>query len=240
MDHTLKQRQSSAILLEGLQVTLPSRAGPVAILRGIDLSVQVGDAIAVVGPSGSGKSTLLMVIAGLEQATAGRVSVLGTDFAGLDEDSLARLRAANIGIVFQFFHLVPTMTAIENVALPLEFLDHHDAFNASRTSLAEVGLSHRETHFPGQLSGGEQQRVAIARALSTRPSLILADEPTGNLDLATGAQVMDLLFTLRERTGATLLLITHDRSLAKRCDRIVSLADGRIVGAGAKRRVAAS
>jgi putative ABC transport system ATP-binding protein len=240
MDHTLKQRQSPAILLEGLQVTLPSRAGPVAILRGIDLSVQVGDAIAVVGPSGSGKSTLLMVIAGLEQATAGRVSVLGTDFAGLDEDSLARLRAANIGIVFQSFHLVPTMTAIENVALPLEFLDHHDAFNASRTSLAEVRLSHRETHFPGQLSGGEQQRVAIARALSTRPSLILADEPTGNLDLATGAQVMDLLFTLRERTAATLLLITHDRSLAKRCDRIVSLADGRIVGAGAKRRVAAS
>ena len=238
MDHTLKQ--PPAILLEGLQVTLPSRAGPVAILRGIDLSVQVGDAIAVVGPSGSGKSTLLMVIAGLEQATAGRVSVLGTDFAGLDEDSLARLRAANIGIVFQSFHLVPTMTAIENVALPLEFLDHHDAFNASRTSLAEVGLSHRETHFPGQLSGGEQQRVAIARALSTRPSLILADEPTGNLDLATGAQVMDLLFTLRERTAATLLLITHDRSLAKRCDRIVSLADGRIVGAGAKRRVAAS
>jgi putative ABC transport system ATP-binding protein len=240
MDHTLKQRQSPAILLEGLQVTLPSRAGPIAILRGIDLSVQVGDAIAVVGPSGSGKSTLLMVIAGLEQATAGRVSVLGTDFAGLDEDSLARLRAANIGIVFQSFHLVPTMTAIENVALPLEFLDHHDAFNASRTSLAEVRLSHRETHFPGQLSGGEQQRVAIARALSTRPSLILADEPTGNLDLATGAQVMDLLFTLRERTAATLLLITHDRSLAKRCDRIVSLADGRIVGAGAKRRVAAS
>jgi putative ABC transport system ATP-binding protein len=238
MDHTLKQ--PPAILLEGLHVTLPSRAGPVAILRGIDLSVQVGDAIAVVGPSGSGKSTLLMVIAGLERATQGRVSVLGTDFAGLDEDGLARLRAANIGIVFQSFHLVPTMTAIENVALPLEFLDHHDAFNASRTSLAEVGLSHREAHFPGQLSGGEQQRVAIARALSTRPSLILADEPTGNLDLATGAQVMDLLFTLKERTAATLLLITHDRSLAKRCDRIVSLADGRIVGAGAKRRVSAS
>jgi putative ABC transport system ATP-binding protein len=238
MDHTLKQ--PPAILLEGLHVTLPSRAGPVAILRGIDLSVQVGDAIAVVGPSGSGKSTLLMVIAGLERATQGRVSVLGTDFAGLDEDGLARLRAANIGIVFQSFHLVPTMTAIENVALPLEFLDHHDVFNASRTSLVEVGLSHRETHFPGQLSGGEQQRVALARALSTRPSLILADEPTGNLDLATGAQVMDLLFTLKERTGATLLLITHDRSLARRCDRVVSLADGRIVGAGAKRRVAAS
>jgi putative ABC transport system ATP-binding protein len=240
MDHTLKQRQPPAIALDDLHVTLPSRAGPVAILRGIDLSVPAGDAIAVVGPSGSGKSTLLMVIAGLERATEGRVSVLGTDLATLDEDGLARLRAANIGIVFQSFHLVPTMTAIENVALPLEFLDQDDAFGASRAALAEVGLAHRETHFPGQLSGGEQQRVAMARALAPRPSLILADEPTGNLDLATGAQVMDLLFTLKERTAATLLLITHDRILAKRCDRIVSLADGRIVSTGAKRRVAAS
>ena len=211
-----------------------------AILRGIELEVATGDSIAVVGPSGSGKSTLLMVIAGLESATEGRVRVVGADYATLDEDGLARLRAANIGIVFQSFHLVPTMTAIENVALPLEFLDQEDAFNAARAALAEVGLSHREAHFPGQLSGGEQQRVAIARALSTRPALILADEPTGNLDLATGAVVMDLLFTLKERTGATLLLITHDRSLAKRCDRIVSLADGRIVKPGAKRKVAAS
>ena len=238
MDHSLKQ--TPAILLEDLQVTLPSRAGPVAILRGIELEVATGDSIAVVGPSGSGKSTLLMVIAGLESATEGRVRVVGADYATLDEDGLARLRAANIGIVFQSFHLVPTMTAIENVALPLEFLDQEDAFNAARAALAEVGLSHREAHFPGQLSGGEQQRVAIARALSTRPALILADEPTGNLDLATGAVVMDLLFTLKERTGATLLLITHDRSLAKRCDRIVSLADGRIVKPGAKRKVAAS
>jgi len=238
MDHSLKQ--TPAILLEDVQVTLPSRAGPVAILRGIELEVATGDSIAVVGPSGSGKSTLLMVIAGLESATEGRVRVVGADYATLDEDGLARLRAANIGIVFQSFHLVPTMTAIENVALPLEFLDQEDAFNAARAALAEVGLSHREAHFPGQLSGGEQQRVAIARALSTRPALILADEPTGNLDLATGAVVMDLLFTLKERTGATLLLITHDRSLAKRCDRIVSLADGRIVKPGAKRKVAAS
>ncbi|HEX7533330.1 MAG TPA: ATP-binding cassette domain-containing protein [Methyloceanibacter sp.] len=238
MDHTLKQ--PPAILLEDVHVTLPSRAGPVAILRGIDIEVASGEAIAVVGPSGSGKSTLLMVIAGLESATEGRVHVVGADYATLDEDGLARLRAANIGIVFQSFHLVPTMTAIENVALPLEFLDHEDAFNAARAALAEVGLSHREAHFPGQLSGGEQQRVAIARALSTRPALILADEPTGNLDLATGAVVMDLLFTLKERTGATLLLITHDRSLAKRCDRIVSFADGRIVKPGAKRKVAAS
>jgi putative ABC transport system ATP-binding protein len=240
MDHTVEARKPPAILLEGVEVTLPSRAGPVAILRGIDLEVPNGDAIAVVGPSGSGKSTLLMVTAGLERATGGRVAVVGADYAALDEDGLARLRAANIGIVFQSFHLVPTMTALENVALPLEFLGEDDAFSKARAALGEVGLSHRESHFPGQLSGGEQQRVAIARALSPRPQLILADEPTGNLDLTTGAIVMDLLFTLRERTGATLLLITHDRSLAKRCDRIVSLADGRIVSMGTKRKVAAS
>jgi len=238
MDQTLKQRP--AIELEGVHVTLPSRAGAVAILRGIDLAVPSGEAVAVVGPSGSGKSTLLMVIAGLERATAGRVTVVGTDLATLDEDGLARLRAANIGIVFQSFHLVPTMTAIENVALPMEFLGKDDAFTVARDALAEVGLSHRESHFPGQLSGGEQQRVAIARALATSPTLILADEPTGNLDLATGASVMDLLFTLKEKTGATLLLITHDSELAKRCDRIVSLADGQVVKAGAKRRAAAS
>jgi putative ABC transport system ATP-binding protein len=238
MDQSVKPRCAPAILLEGVHVTLPSRAGPVDILRGIDLRVPTGEAVAIVGPSGSGKSTLLMVIAGLERATEGRVEVVGADLGSLDEDGLARLRAANIGIVFQSFHLVPTMTALENVALPLEFLDHDDAFAASRAALAEVGLSHREAHFPGQLSGGEQQRVAMARALAPGPALILADEPTGNLDLATGAQVMDLLFALKERTGATLLLITHDRTLAKRCDRIVSLADGRIVS-GAKRRVAA-
>ena len=238
MDQSVKPRRAPAILLEGVHVTLPSRAGPVDILRGIDLRVPTGEAVAIVGPSGSGKSTVLMVIAGLERATEGRVEVVGADLGSLDEDGLARLRAANIGIVFQSFHLVPTMTALENVALPLEFLDHDDAFAAARAALAEVGLSHREAHFPGQLSGGEQQRVAMARALAPGPALILADEPTGNLDLATGAQVMDLLFTLKERTGATLLLITHDRTLAKRCDRIVSLADGRIVS-GAKRRVAA-
>jgi putative ABC transport system ATP-binding protein len=240
MDHSLQQRQPPAILLEGVEVTLPSRAGPVAILRGIDLKVPAGEAVAIVGPSGSGKSTLLMIVAGLERATSGRVEVVGADYAKLDEDGLARLRAANIGIVFQSFHLVPTMTAIENVALPLEFLGEDHDLAKAREALAEVGLSHRETHFPSQLSGGEQQRVAIARALAPRPALILADEPTGNLDLATGAQVMDLLFTLKERTGATLLLITHDRALAKRCGRIVSLADGRIVSASAKRKVAAS
>jgi putative ABC transport system ATP-binding protein len=240
MDHTLQDRNRPAILLEDVHVTLTSRAGPVSILRGIDLSVVRGESIAVVGRSGSGKSTLLMVIAGLERATQGRVEVVGADLNRLDEDGLARLRAANIGIVFQSFHLVPTMTALENVALPLEFLDRGDAFERARAALAEVGLAHREAHFPGQLSGGEQQRVALARALSPKPSLILADEPTGNLDLTTGAQVMDLLFDLKEYTGATLLLITHDPSLTKRCDSIVSLADGRIVAPKAKRKASVS
>jgi len=239
MDQTLQDRKP-AIHLEDVHVTLPSRAGPVPILRGIDLNVPRGQAIAVVGRSGSGKSTLLMIIAGLERATRGRVEVVGADLSRLDEDGLARLRAANIGIVFQSFHLVPTMTALENVALPLEFLGRDDAFERARAALADVGVSHREAHFPGQLSGGEQQRVALARALGSRPALILADEPTGNLDLTTGAQVMDLLFDLKERTGATLLLITHDRSLTKRCDRTVSLADGRIVAREGKRRVSAS
>lgn len=232
MDQTLKQSQP-AIRLEDVHVTLPSRAGPVAILRGLDLSVAAGESIAVVGRSGSGKSTLLMIIAGLERATQGRVTVLGADFASLNEDDLARLRAANIGIVFQSFHLVPTMTAIENVALPLEFLDRDDAFDAARAALAEVGLTHRETHFPGQLSGGEQQRVAMARALAPKPSLILADEPTGNLDIDTGKQILELLFALKREEGATLLLVTHDPALAKRCDRIAQVRDGRIV-AGAQ------
>ncbi|MGH7124775.1 MAG: ABC transporter ATP-binding protein [Stellaceae bacterium] len=229
MDHTVKTRKPPAILLEGVEVTLPSRAGPVAILRGIDLEVPAGDAIAVVGPSGSGKSTLLMVVAGLESATGGRVTVVGADYATLDEDGLARLRAANIGIVFQSFHLVPTMTALENVALPLEFLGRNDAFVKARAALGEVGLSHREAHFPGQLSGGEQQRVAIARALSTHPTLILADEPTGNLDGATGRLVIDCLFAEHARNGTGLMLITHDPSLAERCDRQLHLKDGRIV-----------
>ena len=231
MDQTV--RPTRAIELEDVYVTLPSRAGEVAILRGIDLDVSLGEAVAVIGPSGSGKSTLLMVTAGLERATSGRVHVTGTDLGTLDEDGLARLRAERIGIVFQSFHLVPTMTALENVALPMEFLGRDDPVDAARDALKEVGLSHRVSHFPGQLSGGEQQRVAIARALSTKPTLILADEPTGNLDLATGAIVMDLLFELKERTGATLLLITHDHELATRCDRTVSVADGRIVDEGA-------
>jgi putative ABC transport system ATP-binding protein len=239
MDQTLKQRYSPVIKLDDVHVTLPSRAGPVHILRGVDLDVAEGEAIAVVGRSGSGKSTLLMVIAGLERASQGRLLVAGADLNALNEDELARLRAAKIGIVFQSFHLVPTMTALENVALPLEFLDRSDAFATARAALQEVGLKHRESHFPGQLSGGEQQRVALARALAPRPSLILADEPTGNLDATTGTEVMELLFALKERSGATLLLITHDVALAKRCDRTVTMTDGRIGGTAAKRRVRA-
>jgi putative ABC transport system ATP-binding protein len=221
------QRRRPAIRLEDVSVTLPSRAGDVEILRGVDLMVKQGEAVAVVGPSGSGKTTLLMVTAGLERATSGRIVVAGEDFAGKSEDELARMRAGNIGIVFQSFHLVPTMTALENVALPLEFLDDANAFEAARKALEDVGLAHRTDHFPAQLSGGEQQRVALARALSAGPGIILADEPTGNLDSRTGAAVMDLLFDLRARHGATLLLITHDEKLAGRCGRVLRMRDGR-------------
>jgi putative ABC transport system ATP-binding protein len=232
MENTYKANPQPAIALENVQVTLPSRAGPVDILRGIGFQVSPGETVSIVGPSGSGKSTLLMVMAGLEKATSGSIAIAGTDLTPLNEDELARLRATHIGIVFQSFHLVPTMTALENVALPLEFLgqDETQAFAQARQWLGEVGLSHREDHFPAQMSGGEKQRVALARALVANPSLILADEPTGNLDQKTGAQVMDLLFSLQERSRATLVLITHDLSLAERCGRIVSLADGRIAG----------
>jgi putative ABC transport system ATP-binding protein len=230
----LTQKTSTpAIRLEDVYVTLPSRAGDVEILRGVNLEVNQGEAVAVVGPSGSGKTTLLMVTAGLERATSGRVEVAGKDLTGMGEDALARLRAGNIGIVFQSFHLVPTMTALENVALPLEFLDAADTFTTARKALADVGLEHRMDHFPSQLSGGEQQRVALARALSAGPKIILADEPTGNLDSRTGAEVMNLLFDLRARYGATLMLITHDESLAKRCGRVLRMHDGRFE---AKRR----
>lgn len=224
----LKQDASSpAIVLEDVHVTLPSRAGNVQILRGIDLNVGQGEAVAIVGPSGSGKTTLLMVTAGLERASAGSVEVAGQNFAGLGEDELAQLRAGTIGIVFQSFHLVPTMTALENVALPLEFLDAPHPFGNAKTALDEVKLLDRLDHYPAQLSGGEQQRVALARALSAGPKIILADEPTGNLDSRTGAQVMDLLFDLRARYGATLMLITHDEKLAKRCGRVLRMNDGR-------------
>ena len=225
--------------LAGLHVTLPSSAGQVEILRGIDLQVGAGSSVAVVGPSGSGKSTLMMVVAGLERATRGRVEVAGRDLTGLSEDALARLRRDNVGIVFQAFHLVPTMTAIENVAVPLELAGRNDAFERAREQLEAVGLGHRLRHYPGQLSGGEQQRVALARAFAPEPRLLLADEPTGNLDTATGRTVIDLLFGLSARRGTTLLLITHDAELAARCDRIIRLADGRIVHEEARPALAA-
>ena len=219
------------IELHDVSLTLSSRAGPVEILRRVDVGIDAGESVAVVGPSGSGKTSLLMIIAGLERASVGQVRVAGHDFMGLGEDELAVIRGVNIGIVFQSFHLVATMTALENVALPLEFAGKADAFETARTLLAEVGLAHRADHFPAQLSGGEQQRVAIARALSPRPQIILADEPTGNLDGKTGDQVIDLLFGLQRRRQATLVLVTHDLKLAGRCSRQVSMADGQIAGA---------
>ncbi len=227
-----------AIVLEDVCVTLPSRAGDVDILRGVDLTIKQDEAVAIAGPSGSGKTTLLMVVAGLERVTSGSVEISGQPLDGLSEDALAKMRAGSIGIVFQSFHLVPTMTALENTALPLEFLDAPNPFAAARKALADVGLSDRGDHFPAQLSGGEQQRVALARALSTGPKIILADEPTGNLDSKTGAQVMDLLFNLRARHGATLMLITHDEKLAKRCGRILHMNDGRFVHSAKKRKKA--
>ncbi len=217
------------IKLEKVELTLASRAGSVPILRSIDLTVPEGQSIAIVGPSGSGKTSLLMVIAGLERATSGRVEVAGFDFSSLSEDELARARGAAIGIVFQSFHLVPTMTARENVALPLELRGESGAVGAADAVLGEVGLGARVDHFPAELSGGEQQRVAFARALVPKPRLLLADEPTGNLDGATGRQVVDLLFGLRARRQATLVLVTHDEALARRCERILRMADGRIV-----------
>ena len=212
--------------MSGLRLTVPSAAGPVNVLRGIDLDVAAGQAVAIVGPSGSGKTSLLMVLAGLERPSAGSVRLDGHELAGMDEDALARLRRRLVGIVFQSFHLIPTMTALENVAVPLELAGAADAMARAAESLRAVGLGHRLTHLPGQLSGGEQQRVALARAFAPQPRLILADEPTGNLDGATGAAVIDLLFDLSARAGTTLMLITHDPALAARCPRRIHIADG--------------
>jgi putative ABC transport system ATP-binding protein len=203
-------------------------AEPIEILRGVDLAVAAGESVALLGASGSGKSSLMAVLAGLERATSGSVEVTGLDFAALDEDALAVARRGRIGIVLQAFHLLPTMTARENVMVPLELQGADDARVRAEAELAAVGLGHRLDHYPAQLSGGEQQRVAIARALAPRPSLVFADEPTGNLDAATGARVVDLLFERRRATDASLVIITHDPALARRCDRIVELADGRL------------
>ena len=219
----------NVVSLEGVRLTLTSRAGPVEILRDVSLGISSGESVAIVGPSGSGKTSLLMIMAGLERASAGLVTVAGHDFSRLSEDDLARVRGKDLGIVFQSFHLIPTMTALENVALPLEFSGRADAFAVAEAMLAEVGLSPRKDHFPAELSGGEQQRVALARALCPSPRLILADEPTGNLDGATGAAVIDLLFGLQRRRQATLILVTHDNSLAKRCGRVIQMQDGKII-----------
>jgi putative ABC transport system ATP-binding protein len=220
---------AAMILLETVAVTLTSAAGAVNVLRGVSLRMAAGETASLIGPSGSGKTTLLMTAAGLVRPSAGRVEVAGTDLSKLDEDGLARFRRDAVGIVFQGFHLVPTMTALENVALPLEFAGRRDAFEIAAESLAAVGLAARREHYPAELSGGEQQRVALARAFAAAPKLILADEPTGNLDGATGKQVMDLLFRLAEERGTTLLLVTHELDLARRAKRIIELADGKIV-----------
>ena len=219
----------SAVFLKDVTLTLPSRAGNVEILKGVDLSVKSGEAIGIVGPSGSGKTSLLMLIAGLERATSGTLEVAGTSLKNKNEDSLAAFRRDTIGIIFQSFHLIPTMTALENVAVPLEFRGVANAMGIAEEKLKRVGLSHRLSHYPGQLSGGEQQRVAIARALASGARILLADEPTGNLDQETGEQIIKLLFELRQQEGASLLLITHDRALAKRCDRIAEVRDGKII-----------
>ena len=216
------------ILLEDVRLTLASAAGPVNVLRGVSLRIERGATIGLVGPSGSGKSTLMMILGGLERASSGTVMVAGAELGALDEDALARFRRDHIGIVFQSFHLIPTMNALENVAVPLELAGHRDAFAAARDGLEAVGLGGRLLHYPAQLSGGEQQRVAIARAFAGKPQLLLADEPTGNLDGATGQQVIELLFRLHRDSGTTLLLITHDHALAERCQRIVTLIDGQI------------
>lgn len=218
----------SLIRARGLVFNVASAGGPVNILRGVDLEVQQGEALGLVGPSGSGKTSLLMLLAGLERPSGGVLRVAGQDLAALDEDALARFRREQVGIVFQAFHLVPTMTALENVAMPLEFAGRADAFPRAEAALAAVGLGHRLGHYPGQLSGGEQQRVALARATVAEPRLILADEPTGNLDRATGEAVVALLFGLRERLGTTLILVTHDEALAARCGRVVRMEDGRL------------
>ncbi|PZQ96591.1 MAG: ABC transporter [Cereibacter sphaeroides] len=220
----------SILSLRDARLTLDGNAGPVEILRGITLDVKRGETLGLVGPSGSGKSSLLMLMGGLEQATGGQIHALGQDLGAMNEDQLARFRRGNMGVVFQSFHLIATMTALENVAVPLELAGVTDAFARAEAELQAVGLAARIGHYPSQLSGGEQQRVALARAAAPRPAILLADEPTGNLDGANGAAIMDMLFGLRDRHGATLVLVTHAPELAARCDRVVRLGDGRIMG----------
>ena len=218
-----------ALQLQDISLTLKSLAGPVDILTGVSLSVAQGQTVALTGPSGSGKSSLLMVAAGLEKPTSGSITVAGTDITRMGEDGLAKFRLGRVGVVFQSFHLIPTMTALENVAVPLELMGAPDAFARAENELRAVGLILRADHYPGQLSGGEQQRVALARALAPGPQILFADEPTGNLDGATGAGITDLLFALNAERGATLFLVTHEESLARRCSRMLRMADGKVV-----------
>jgi putative ABC transport system ATP-binding protein len=215
--------------LKDASLTLNGNTGPVRILQDITLDVHKGETLGMIGASGSGKSSLLMLMGGLEQATGGTITALGQDLTAMNEDALAHFRRDHMGVVFQNFHLIPAMTALENVATPLELAGVTDAFERAQAELDAVGLGHRSGHYPAQLSGGEQQRVALARALAPRPAILLADEPTGNLDEANGAAVMDLLFGLRDRYGATLIMVTHAPELAARCDRVVRLRDGHLL-----------
>ena len=216
------------LTLTDVSLSLKGNAGQVDILHDIGLSVQKGESLGLIGPSGSGKSSLLMLMGGLERATSGKIDALGNDLTAMNEDALARFRRDHMGVVFQSFHLIPTMTALENVATPLELAGHGDAFDRAEAELEAVGLGHRSGHYPAQMSGGEQQRVALARACAPRPDVLLADEPTGNLDGTNGAAIMDLLFGLRDKHGATLIMVPHSNALADRCDRVIRLRDGRI------------
>jgi len=217
-----------AVAMRGVDLSLGRGAARVHILRDVDLTIGKGEAVGIIGASGSGKSTLLMIMAGLERPDKGEVEVDGVKLGALNEDALARFRGQRIGIVFQSFHLIPTMTALENVAAPLELAGTSEASERARAELEQVGLADRLTHYPAQLSGGEQQRVALARALAPRPSLLIADEPTGNLDETTGRAIIDMMFDLPARRGATLALVTHDATLAARCDRVIRMRSGRI------------
>jgi len=224
----MSEHTDTAIELNAVKLTLTSNAGEVNILRGIDLAIKSGETVGVIGPSGSGKTSMLMVIAGLEKVSGGAITIAGHDLVGMNEDALALFRQSHVGIVFQDFHLVPTMTALENAAMPLEFAGRTDSFERARAELEAVGLGHRIDHYPGQLSGGEQQRVALARAFAPEPTILLADEPTGNLDGDTGHKVMDLLFSLKERCNTTMMLVTHQPELAARCGRTITMLDGKI------------
>ncbi|MCH2066053.1 ABC transporter ATP-binding protein [Shimia sp.] len=219
---------SSILSLQDAVLALDSNAGRIEILHGISLDVQAGETLALVGPSGSGKSSLLMLMGGLERATSGTITALDHDLSAMSEDALARFRRENMGVVFQNFHLIPTMTALENVATPLELAGRKDAMERAQAELEAVGLAHRADHYPSQMSGGEQQRVALARACAPSPRLLLADEPTGNLDQSTGETIMDLLFDLHAKRDTTLVLVTHSNRLAERCERVVRLRDGQI------------